>query len=99
MAVGDGQNDLGPFHESGLGGARASEFLDGQTLFGRQFSKCDLGLDGCSSLRVTPIIREAPRDLPDAPSTSSLPGRGSPQVLIPRRGPRADLRQPSWTDV
>jgi hypothetical protein len=57
LALGGGENDPGSLDEAGLCGTGVGEFLDGLTLLGRQFSECDLGLHGCTSLPGTLIIQ------------------------------------------
>jgi hypothetical protein len=50
-SVGDGQEDLGALHESGLCGPRASQWREGVSLLGRRHAERNFGEDhGCTSL-------------------------------------------------
>lgn len=60
-SLGDGQEDLGPLDEAGLGRAGSRQVLEGLTLLGGEFAEGDLGeAHGCTSLRskATPFLRQ-----------------------------------------
>jgi hypothetical protein len=55
-ALGDGQQDLGPLDEPGLGSARGRELFEGLALLGGQLAEREWlgGRHGCTSLSVHP---------------------------------------------
>jgi hypothetical protein len=58
--VGEGQEDVGPLDEAGLGCSRRGDVFEGLTLPRSQFAECDSGKDhGCTSLhsKTTPFLR------------------------------------------
>jgi hypothetical protein len=59
--VGDGEEDLGPLDETGLGGTRSRKLLEGLAFHGSRFAERDFGGGhGCTSLRskATPVLRQ-----------------------------------------
>jgi hypothetical protein len=59
-SLGDGQEELRPFDEPGLGGAGRCELFKSLAFLERQFAKCDSGKNhGCTSfhLKATPFLR------------------------------------------
>jgi hypothetical protein len=62
MPVGEGQEDLGALHESGLCGPRVGQLLEGGSLLGGELAERDFGwIHGCISLptKATPVLRQA----------------------------------------
>jgi hypothetical protein len=61
MSVGEGREDLGAFHESGLCGPRVGQLLEGGSLLGSERAERDFGcIHGCTSLptKATPVLRQ-----------------------------------------
>jgi hypothetical protein len=60
-SVGDGQEDLGALHESGLCGPRVGQLLEGVSFLGSQLAERNFGKDhGCTSLttKATSFLRQ-----------------------------------------
>jgi hypothetical protein len=60
--VGEGDEEPGPLDESGLGGARVSELVEGLTFLRGEWSQRHFGVvHGCTSLltKATPVLRRA----------------------------------------